>query len=116
MFCHLAALAGLVVPLVGNVLGPYVIWQIKKNDLPEIERHAKDALNFNILIAITGLVIFLISFVGGLIPFLGCIIVPLALLATLGLFIFWLIQVIMACIKINNNEAFSYRFTYEFVK
>jgi hypothetical protein len=30
MLCHLSALAGYIIPF-GNVLGPLLVWQIKKN-------------------------------------------------------------------------------------
>src|SRR5204863_3077709 len=33
MWCHMSALAGLIVPL-GNVIGPLIIWQMKKLDFP----------------------------------------------------------------------------------
>ncbi len=40
MLCHLSALSGLIVPL-GSVLGPLLIWQIKKHEIPSVERMAR---------------------------------------------------------------------------
>ena len=39
MFAHLSALAGFVIPF-GNIIGPLVIWQIKKNALPFAAQHS----------------------------------------------------------------------------
>ena len=51
MLCHLSALAGYIIPF-GNVLGPLIIWQIKKNEFPSVEEHGKAALNFQITVLI----------------------------------------------------------------
>ena len=47
MWCHLSALAGLVVPL-GNILGPLIVWQMKRNEFPSVDAHGKAALNFQL--------------------------------------------------------------------
>ncbi len=35
MLCHLSALAGCVVPF-GHIIGPLIVWQIKKNEFPSV--------------------------------------------------------------------------------
>ena len=45
MFCHLAAFAGVVIPF-GNIIGPLVVWLIKKDSSPYIDYHGREALNF----------------------------------------------------------------------
>ena len=45
MLLHLSMLAGYAVPLAGLV-APIVIWQIKKNELPAIDEHGKNAVNW----------------------------------------------------------------------
>ncbi len=47
MLCHLSALLGLFW-WPGIVLGPLIVWQIKKNELPEIDPHGKEALQLSI--------------------------------------------------------------------
>ena len=32
MFCHLMGLAGFVIPVVGNIVGPLIFWQLKKDE------------------------------------------------------------------------------------
>jgi hypothetical protein len=66
MWCHLSALSGLLIPF-GNVLGPLLVWQIKKNEFPSVEAHGKAALNFQLTIlialaagAVVGFLVFLV--------------------------------------------------------
>jgi uncharacterized Tic20 family protein len=54
--CHLSALAGFVVPALGHVLGPLIVWLIKRADSSEIDAHGKEALNFQISMLIYNLV------------------------------------------------------------
>jgi uncharacterized Tic20 family protein len=65
--CHLAVLAGFVVPF-GHLLGPLVVWLMKRNEHPLVDQHGKDALNFQISVFIyevsvilTGIVIAVIA-------------------------------------------------------
>lgn len=110
MFCHLSALSGLVVPL-GNVLGPLLIWQIKKNEIPSVEIHGKAALNFQLTI--------LIVVVGGVM-----VAVPLSLLCIGYLFIPVLFAVglcglilpIIAGVKANDGTVYKYPFSLELIK
>src|SRR5512137_1636318 len=51
MLCHLSALAGYIIPF-GNVLGPLLVWQIKKNEFPSVDEHGKAALNFQLTVLI----------------------------------------------------------------
>jgi uncharacterized Tic20 family protein len=45
MFCHLIAFSGYVVPF-GSVLGPLIIWLIKKDEMPFVDDQGKESLNF----------------------------------------------------------------------
>src|SRR5687767_1240264 len=49
MFCHLAALAGYIIPF-GNVIGPLVVWQMKKDLSPFVNDQGKEAVNFHITV------------------------------------------------------------------
>jgi uncharacterized Tic20 family protein len=103
LICHLSALSGFLVPF-GHILGPLLVWQIKKNEIPEIERHGKDALNFQITMSLAGLIAgFLV------IILIGIILVPVVLIA-------WLIFTILVGIKAGNNEPYKYPFAIQFLK
>ena len=103
MLCHLSAVAGYVVPF-GNIIGPLIIWLIKKEESDYVNKQGKSSLNFEISISIYILIsIFLIFVIIG-IPIL------------IGLAIFQLIVVIIASIRAYDGQYFKYPLTIEFVK
>jgi uncharacterized protein len=103
MLCHLLALAGYVVPF-GNIIGPLVIWLIKKDELEFVNDQGKEALNFQITVSIAGIVFFLLVFIviGGF------------LLMALG--IFNLVMIIIASVKANNGEKYRYPVCIRLIK
>ncbi len=105
MFCHLSALAGLPVPVIGNIVAPLIIWQIKKEEFPFVDEQGKEAVNFQISMTIYGLV----SVV--LIP-LFCI--GFFLLA--AVYIVDLIFLLIAAVKANNGYHYRYPLTIRFIK
>jgi uncharacterized Tic20 family protein len=106
MFCHLAGLAGYVVPVIlSGIIAPLIIWQIKKDDHPFIDEHGKEALNFQISIGIYALVSLL------LIP-VFCI--GAFLLTAVG--IFNLVFLLIAAIKANNGFHYRYPLCIRFIK
>src|ERR1035438_7123864 len=78
MLCHLSALAGFVIPF-GNILGPLIIWQIKKNEFPSVDIHGKAALNFQITVIIA---VFVGAFAATILSFIhiGFLLFPLVFL------------------------------------
>ena len=55
-------MAGFVIPL-GNLIGPFLVWQLKKNEFPTVEAHGKQALNFQISCLIYAAASFVLIFV-----------------------------------------------------
>ena len=55
MFCHYSAFFWFLVPMIGNVLGPLIVWQLKKDMDPFVDEQGKEALNFQIAVTIAGL-------------------------------------------------------------
>ena len=103
MLTHLAAFAAFLIPF-GNIIGPLLVWQLKKDLGPFVEQNGKEAVNFQITIAIVGLVCTMLMF--ALVGFL--------LLPVLGLY--WLILTIIAGVKANEGVAYRYPFTIRFIK
>ena len=110
MLCHLSALAGFIGVPFGNVLGPLLVWQIKKNEIPSVEAHGKAALNFQLTILIAGLVAFAAFFVGSFFC-VGWLLLPVLILIGLAGLIF----PIIAGVKANNGEDYKYPFSFTFV-
>ncbi|MBB5206947.1 DUF4870 domain-containing protein [Chiayiivirga flava] len=103
LFTHLSALVGLIIPF-GNILGPLVFWQIKKNEWAFADDQGKEAVNFNITVAIAGIVCFLLTFV----------LIGLLLLPILG--IAWIVFTIIAAIKANEGVYYRYPWILRLVK
>ena len=101
MLLHLSCLAGYVVPLGGFVI-PIVIWQLKKDELPELDEHGKNAVNWIISHLIWVAACVLLAFVG-----IG---IPLLFLLALVSVVFPLV----AAIKASNGEVWPYPITISF--
>lgn len=104
MICHLAALAGLVVPVVGCIIGPLIVWQIKKEEFPFVDEQGKEAVNFQISVLIYGIVAGLLCF-----ACIGFFLLP-------AVVIFDLIFMLIAAVKANNGEHYRYPLTIRFIK
>ena len=105
MFCHLAALAMFTSIPFANIIGPLILWLIKKDDFTFVDDQGKEALNFQISIAIYALV----SAVTLCFP-------PLFVLIILALMIVNLIFVIIASITANKGESYRYPLCLRLVK
>ena len=103
MFCHLSAFAGLMFPF-GNLLGPLIIWQLQKDSDPFIDAQGKEALNFQITVAIAATVSML----------LVLLIIGFALLTLVG--IGAAVLAIIAGIKANDGVNYRYPFTLRLIK
>jgi uncharacterized Tic20 family protein len=104
MICHLSALAGLVVPVIGCIIGPLVIWQIKKEEFPFLDEQGKEAVNFQISILIYGIVAGLLCFVC-----VGFVLLP-------AVAVFDLIFLLIAAVKANDGHHYRYPLTIRFIK
>ena len=110
LFGHLSSLAGLVTGGIGNIVGPLVIWLIKKDTMPFAADQAKEALNFAITVSLVCLVLFLLTV---LTLGIGLLVTgPLYLVIGLAA----LVLVIVAAIKANEGVAFRYPFSLRLIK
>jgi len=103
MLCHLSALAMFVIPF-GSILGPLIVWLMKKDQYPEVDRQGKDAINFHLSMLIYTLVA----------VFLILVLIGIMLLVVIGAFT--LIMIIIASIKSNNGERFEYPLSIKFIQ
>lgn len=104
MLCHLLALTTYIGIPFGNILGPLVIWLLKRETSPFVDDQGKEALNFNISMTIYGFICAVLIFV----------LIGIFLLIILG--IAHVILTILAAVKANNGEAYRYPFTIRFIK
>ena len=115
MFAHLSALVGGILTSgwagsIGCFIGPLIIWLVKKDTMPFVDDQAKEALNFNITVAIAFFALFVIGLLTLGIGFVLAI--PLWILIGIA----WLVLTIIAAIKANEGKAYRYPFTLRLVK
>lgn len=101
MVAHLSAFLVFVVPI--PVLGPLLVWLLKREDHPFIEAHAKEAVNFNLSMLIYGIIATLLILVA-----IGVLLLPIVAIA-------WIVLVVIAGVKAANGEDYRYPFTIRFV-
>ena len=103
LFAHLSALIGYIIPF-GSIIGPLVIWQLKKNEMPFVDDQGKEALNFQITVAIIAIICFVL------------------ILILIGILLLWalalanLVFIIIAALAANNGQAYRYPFAFRFIK
>ena len=103
LFAHLSALIGYIIPF-GSIIGPLVIWQIKKNEMPFVDDQGKEALNFQITVAIIAIICFVL------------ILILIGILLLWALAIANLVFIIIAALAANNGQAYRYPFAFRFIK
>jgi len=103
LFAHLSALVGYIIPF-GSIIGPLLIWQIKKNEMPFVDDQGKEALNFQITVAIVAIVCFILIFI------------LIGILLLWALAIVNLIFIIIAALAANNGQAYRYPFALRLIK
>lgn len=104
MLCHLSALLGILGIPFGNLIGPLVIWLLKRNTYPFVDQQGREALNFQISMTIYTLFAALLYFL------------------KMGMFLLLIIAginfilVIIASLKAYNGETYRYPFTLQLIK
>ena len=63
LIAHLSAIAGMLVPFVGTILGPLVVWLLKREDSEYVADQAKEALNFNITMFLGYMICFILMII-----------------------------------------------------
>ena len=104
MIAHLSAFATFVLPSFGQIVGPLVVWLVKRDGSAFVADQAKEALNFQI----TATLAFVVA---GVLVFL---LVGIPLLIVLGLG--WLVLTVVAGVRANEGVRYRYPFTVRFVK
>jgi uncharacterized Tic20 family protein len=110
MWCHMSALAGYVIPL-GTILGPLIVWQMKRTEFPAVDAHGKEALNFQLSLLIYLLGGIVVTFVGMLVC-IGWLLIPVLC----AIPVFGLIFTIIAGIKGGDGILYRYPLTLRLVK
>lgn len=103
LICHLSGLCGYLIPF-GNVIVPIVIWSMKKDDMPMVDKHGKEVINFQLSITI-----WIIAS-----AMLIILLVGIPMLIVLGLL--QVILVIIGALKADSGQLYKYPLTIRFIK
>ena len=104
MLCHLSALAGLLIPSLGHLLGPLAVWLVKKDEIPQVDIEGKESLNFQLSMTIYGLISGALIWVLIGIPMLIVVAVADVVLT------------VIAAMKASQGVMYRYPFTIRFLK
>ncbi len=102
--CHASALLGVFFHFPGHLIGPLIVWLVKRGDSPELDVHGKEALNFQISMLIYNCVslVFCLILVGFV--FLG---------------VLWVLNavfVIIAAVQASEGKFYRYPMTIRFLQ
>ena len=103
MIAHISAVAGFVFPF-GNIIGPLLIWILKKEEFPFVDDQGKEALNFQISITIYVLISIILVF----------ILIGIPILIVIG--IFALVMTIIGAINAYDGKKYRYPLTIRVIK
>lgn len=103
LIAHLSGFAGFIFP-VGNIIGPLLIWLLKKEQSQLLEEHAREALNFQISVTIYAIIASILLFV-----IVGMVLLPI-------LIIIQIILMIKAALAADKSEFYRYPFTIRLIK
>jgi uncharacterized Tic20 family protein len=103
MLCHVSAML-MYVTAIGGLLAPFVIWLLKRDDMPFVADQGKETLNFQItiLLALAASVVLMLVVVGFVLFW--------ALLA------FHFVVTIVAAVKVTEGVTYRYPFCWRVIK
>lgn len=109
MLAHLSALSMLFTGF-GGILGPLIVWLIKKDQLPFVNDQGKEAINFHLTMLIAYVALGLLTCVT--IGFGALITVPLMIVVAIVELVFSII----AAVQANQGVAYRYPLTIRMIK
>ena len=120
MVCHLLGLCMFTCIPFANVIAPLILWLVKKDQYPFVDDQGKESINFQITMALAGVVlgmlyaitIVIAGIIGPVFMVFGLLIGLLGLALTAANVVF----IILAAIQANNGVAYRYPFSLRLIK
>ncbi|MDB2387373.1 DUF4870 domain-containing protein [Shewanella sp.] len=100
---HLASFAGYLIPF-GSIVGPLIVWLMKRDELPFVDSCGRNCLNFKISVAIYMVVSAILMLIG-----IGFILLAMLAIADIVL-------TIIAAIKASEGKVYQYPMSINFIK
>ena len=103
MICHLSALL-LYAGIIGGIVGPLLIWLLKRDGKPFVDDQGRETVNFQITIVLA-----------------LCVAAPLCIILigipiVIGLFLFHFIATIVAAIRSSEGVLYRYPFCWRVIR
>ena len=102
LLCYLISFVGFFVPF-GNIVGPLVVWLVKREQSPFVDHHGKEAINFQISLTIYALASLLLMLI-----LVGFLLLP-------AVVVFGIVMVIIAAVRANEGVEYRYPLTIRLV-
>lgn len=102
MLAHLSGLLAFAT-LVGGIVGPLVLWLLRKDDMNFAAEQAKEALNFQITVFLAGLVAAVLCLI-----LIGFLLLAILVIADIVL-------VVIATVKASEGVAYRYPFNLRLI-
>ena len=110
MYIHLSALSGMLIPF-GSIIGPIVLWMMRREKSPLIDAHGKEAINAQItgliFSVVIGSVAFMLTFI-----LIGFLLIPVVIVVYL---LYGVLFPILAGLKAEKGEFYRYPLTLRFI-
>ena len=104
VLCHAAALLGLFFHFLGHLLGPLIVWLVKRGVSPDVDALGKESLNFQISMLIYDAIAAILCIVLIGIPIL------------IALWVLNTVLVIIASIQASEGKFYRYPITIRLIK
>ena len=101
--CHIAAFAGLVIPL-GGLLGPLLIWWLKKDESAFVRQQGIEAINFRLTVYFYWIICWCLSLF-----MIGFFLMPLVV-------IFDVLFTVIAAMRTLDGKAYRYPLTLRLIR
>jgi hypothetical protein len=113
VLCHLSPLANFFIPC-GNLIGPLIVWLIKRDDSAVVDDQGKESLNFQLSVTLylIAIALFCVPIAFTKAAFVLILAIPIALLLSLV----DLILTIVAAVNASNGKLYRYPMSIRFIK
>lgn len=115
MACHLSALLLVTGIPLANILGPLIVWLLRKDQYQLVDEQGKESLNFQISMSIYAL----IGLVLTLMLIVTILLIPVGMLALFLVGLLGLVDVLLvliAAIDTGNGKHYQYPLTIRFFR
>ncbi len=100
---HLASFSGYLIPF-GSILGPLIVWLMKREEIAFVDSCGRNCLNFKISVMVYAIISMILMFVG----------IGFILLGVLA--VFDIVVTIIAAMKASEGISYQYPLTIKFLK